>query len=243
MSDHMRYEPDHHDQGLQYFQQVGQYRREHDMGRYAKDSGGGDFQQAPTGNHVARCVRLVDLGTQHGTYEGKATTRNQVLLSWELCNELMNDGQPFIISEFYTNSLSEKSKLRPHLESWRGRPFSEEELNGFDLENILSKPCMLSIVANEKGRSKVAAVAQMPKGIKAPEALNVPISFWIDEWDQQAFDAMSDGIKKIIAESDEYKARKNGNGAKPQQSNSSLADMESDVPFANPYKGRLSYVV
>lgn len=202
------------------------------MGRFAKDSGNGDFEQAPTGNHLARCVRLIDLGTQHGTYEGKPTVRNQVLISFELCNEAMSDGRPFMISEFYTNSLNEKAKLRAHLEAWRGRAFTEEELNGFDLQNILGKPCMVSVVVNDKGRSRIGGIASLPKGLTAPESVNTPSAFWIEEWDQTTFDAMPDGIKKIISESDEYKARKSGNGngglAKAMDD---IVGMDDSIPF------------
>ena len=200
------------------------------MGRYAKDVGGGDYEQAPTGNHLARCVRLVDLGTQHGTYEGKATVRNQVLIGFELCNEQMQDGRPFTIGEFYTNSLNEKAKLRAHLEAWRGRAFTEEELNGFDLQNILGKPCMVSVVTNDKGKSKVGAIASLPKGMQAPECVNTPFAFWLEEWDQTVFDGLPEGLQKIIKESDEYKARMSGNGSR-QKAMSGIASMEDDIPF------------
>ena len=198
------------------------------MGRYAKDVGGTEFKQAPTGNHVARCIKLTDLGTQHGEYQGQPNTRNQVLVTWELCNEPMEDGKPFTISHFYTNSLNEKATLRAHLESWRGKQFTEEEAKGFDLMNILGKPCMLTVIANEKGKSKVSSVCGMPKGIKAPEAVNPTSSFWIEEWDQTAFEAIPKGIREIIEKSDEYKARKKGNGATDK-----FADMPDDIPWTD----------
>ena len=196
------------------------------MGRYAKDGGGGDYEQAPTGNHVARCIRLIDLGTQHSSYEGKATVRNQVLVSFELCNEKMADGRPFTIGEFYTNSLNEKAKLRAHLEAWRGRAFTDEELNGFDLESILGKPCMVSIIINENRKTRISAIAAMPKGMQSAPCVNDPYSFWIEEWDQAAFDQMPDGIKKLISESDEYKNR----GSK-KATHQAIVDMDSDIPF------------
>jgi hypothetical protein len=40
------------------------------MGRMAKDTGGGDFQDAPIGTHVAVCVKITDLGTQRGNIKG-----------------------------------------------------------------------------------------------------------------------------------------------------------------------------
>ena len=70
------------------------------MGRFSSDNGGG-FTPAPEGTHVARCVRLIDLGTQHGEYLGQATVRNQVMVMWELPNTKMpSDGLPFLISVF-----------------------------------------------------------------------------------------------------------------------------------------------
>jgi hypothetical protein len=200
--------------------------KEPEMGRHAKDVGGGDFKQAPTGNHVARCIRLIDLGTQHGEYQGQPNTRNQVLITWELCNEPMEDGKPFTISHFYTNSLNEKATLRAHLEAWRGAQFTEKECRGFDLNNVLGKPCMLTVIANEKGKSKVSAVGSMPKGLKAPEPVNPVSAFWIEEWDQASFDAIPKGIREIIEKSDEYKARTKGNGA------SKFDDMQDDIPHA-----------
>lgn len=193
------------------------------MGRYAQDGGSGDFKEAPTGTHIARCIRLIDLGTQHGEYQGQPNTRNQVLITWELCNEMMEDGKPFIVSHFYTNSLNEKATLRAHLEAWRGRQFTEEEIKKFDLMNILGKPCMVTLIANEKGKSKVSTVTSMPKGTKAPEPINKSSAFWIEEWDQAAFDALPKGIKAIIEKSDEYKAR-SGNGKAPGR----FDDMKDD---------------
>ncbi len=195
------------------------------MGRYASDAGGGDFQQAPIGNHVARCIRLIDLGTQHGEYQGTPNVRNQVLITWELCEEKMTDGKPFIVSHFYTNSLNEKATLRGHLEAWRGRAFSQDELRKFDLSSILGAPAMVNVIHNDKGKARVSAVAKLPKGMKAPEPANKPSAFWIDEWDQAAFDGLPKGLKAIIEQSDEYKARKNGNGQA-----SKFDDMEDDIP-------------
>ena len=191
------------------------------MGRHAT-AAGGDFKEAPTGNHVARCIRLIDLGTQHGEYQGVPNVRNQVLITWELCNEPMEDGKPFTISHFYTNSLNEKATMRAHLEAWRGRAFTDAECKGFDLMNVLGKPCMLTVIANDKGKSKVSAVGGMPKGMVAPEPVNKPSAFWIDEWDDLAYEAIPKGIKAIIEKSDEYKRR---------TGNSRFDDLTDDKPW------------
>ncbi len=208
------------DDGLMYWQQLGQFEQEQEeMGRYASDTGE-MFEQAPAGNHVARCIALIDLGTQHGEYQGKPNTRNQVLIRWELSNELMTDGNPFSVSRFYTNSLSEKANLRKDLESWRGRAFTADELTRFDLQSILGKPCMLNVVQNDKGRAVVSSIATIPKGMSAPDCINAPFAFWIDEWDEAVFEAIPEGLKKIIAASDEFKSR-----GKPQKQEEAEADI------------------
>jgi hypothetical protein len=214
------------DGGMQYWQQFGQYQQEQEMGRYASDTGE-MFEQAPTGNHVARCIALIDLGTQHGEYQGRPNTRNQVLIRWELSNELMTDSKPFSVSRFYTNSLSEKANLRKDLESWRGRAFTADELERFDLQTILGKPCMLNVVQNDKGRAVVSSIATIPKGMSAPDCINAPFAFWIDEWDDKVFESIPDGLKKIIAASDEYKAR-----GKPQTTQTAPAgSIDEEIPF------------
>ena len=201
------------------------------MGRYAKDSGGGDFQQAPAGNHVARCIRLIDLGTQHTEYQGKALARNQILITWELPDERMENGDPFIVSSFFTNSLSEKSNLRPFLEAWRSRTFTAEELAGFDLETIVNVPCMLSVVHTDKGKSRVSSAGALPKGIKCPPAVNEQFCYWIDEHEPAIYEKIGEGLRKIIEQSDEWKAR----ATKPKSSGGSIMDMQDDVPFLSPY--------
>lgn len=207
------------------------YEREEreQMGRYASDAGGGDFKQAPQGNHVARCIALIDLGTHHDEYEGKPIVRNQVMVRWELPNEMeefSGERKPMIVSKFYTNSLSEKANLRKDLESWRSRAFTIEELMKFDLMNILGKPCMLSVVHTEKGKAKVASVAALPKGFDCPPQFNQSVSFWIDEWDQAKFDKLPKFYQEQIMDSDEYK--KSAGDWTPQ---SKVKTEDEDVPF------------
>ncbi len=206
------------------------------MGRYATDSGGGDFKQAPAGSHVGRCIKIIDIGTHHGEYQGAPTIRNQVIVQWEIPGETVTiDGvdKPLIVSKFYTNSLSVKANLRHDLETWRAREFTLQELIKFDLVSILNAPAMLSIVHNDKGKAKVSGVMKLPKGVTCPDAFNPVEAFWIDEWDQEKFDAMSPGFQKMIMDSDEYKKRLNGDPAPPAKAggSSNIDTLDDDIPF------------
>lgn len=213
--------------------QAQEQRQENEMGRFAKDTGGEEFPQAPTGTHVARCFRIIDLGTQHGEYQGQPNVRSQVLVSWELPAELMDDGKPFAVSFFYTNSLGEKANLRHHLEAWRGKQFTPDELEGFDLMNILGVPCMVTVTANEKGKAKVTSVSGLPKGFKCPPQVNPSTAFWMEEWSDEEFAKIPKGIQEIMKKSDEYREMI-GELAPKKPVNTpahAFADMEDEVPF------------
>lgn len=123
----------------------------------------------PTGMQQAVCSMVCDIGTQRGQYQGKPSERRQAVIIWELAEKktLGNyAGQPFQTSKFYTLSLSEKAKLRADLQSWRGRPFTEDELKGFDLEKLVGANCFLNIVPDENGKPKINAITPLAKGME-----------------------------------------------------------------------------
>lgn len=125
--------------------------------------------------------------------------------------EIEGKEMPITTSRFYTNSLGEKANLRRDLEGWRGKAFTEDELQRFDLMNILGKPCMLTIVGGENGKTKVASVSGLPKRTECPPQVNPSFAFWLDEdFDVNKFDELSDGIKKIVEKSEEYQYIQNG---------------------------------
>ena len=64
------------------------------------------------------------------------------------------------------------SILGQHLVNWRGRVFTEDEKNGFDLFSILDVPCMISVTHNVKGEktyANVSGIMGAPKGTAIPD--------------------------------------------------------------------------
>ena len=166
----------------------------------SEGGGGGNFTPAPEGTHVARCVRIIDIGTQPGS-DLYPEPRHKVILAWELPEEMVktDDGErPQLVMQWYTASLHEKSKLRQHLHSWRGKAFTPDELKGFQLKNVLGAPCMLSIVHSEKGRANVASVAKLPKSVHCPIAINDLVHYEIEHGANDVFRAMSEKMQAII---------------------------------------------
>lgn len=203
------------------------------------DTGGGDFEQPPIGSHAARCVKVIDIGTQKGEYQGQPTYKRQVIIAWELPTELISTGdfkgKPFLVSKFYTASLSEKANLRKDLANWRGRDFTAEELSGFDSKNILGKACMLSVIHNDKKKARVSGVMQIPKGLPVPDQVNETVFFSLENFDQKVYDSLSDGYKRMIELSPEYQHLKHGvseshDAGSSGSAHGGFADLE-EIPF------------
>lgn len=212
---------------------INDYEREEiRMGTVAKASSGEGFELPESGAVVGRCFMVADLGTQDTTFKGTPKKAHKILLQWELA-ETMEDGRPFAISSRYTLSLFDQAILRQHLESWRGKSFTEEELAGFDVKNVLGKYCLLSIVHNKEGDktyANVKGIMPVPKGMDKPAAVNADVYFDIDTGDLAT---LPEWVQNVVKKSDEYRARAGGNGAAPaaQKKNLHFDDMEDDVPF------------
>jgi hypothetical protein len=155
------------------------YRHEETtMALNVKNPGAKEFKRVPQGIHQAVCNMVVDCGVQPG---GKFKPRHQVYIRWEIPGERVewtdrlgdtHEG-PMSIGKFYTASLAEKAALRRDLENWRGRPFTREELAGFDLFKILGTACQIMVTHSEQGGeaySNVAGVMGFPKDQDKPTA-------------------------------------------------------------------------
>lgn len=183
------------------------------MSLNVSSNGGGDFELVPAGAYVARCYRILDLGTQTQTGQFGTTSKPKVMISWELLDKdvKMEDGRPFAVHKNYTASLSEKANLRADLEAWRNKKFTTEELESFDLKNILGAYCMIQVVHSEDG--KFANVQTIMSTKEKPAGINELVSFDIDKPDMAVYDALSDNMKIKISSAPEWQA-----ATKPQPS-------------------------
>jgi hypothetical protein len=171
----------------------------------AKSGGEQSYPKVPIGVHKARCIKVIDLGTQRQEYSGEISWKRQILVIWELPEELNND-QPMTISKFYTLSLHEKANLGMDLTSWRGRPFTETEKQGFDVTNLISVPCQLNVMHKDNGKEHISSIMPLGKDGKIAEQFNPSVSFDIDEFQKgqkETFNQLSEGIRKMILRSKE----------------------------------------
>lgn len=129
---------------------------------------GKKFKPAPAGLQPSVCVDIVDLGEEPNSFKAGAL-QHKIRVVWQIDTVDPETAKPFIVSRKYTISLSEKATLRKDLESWRGREFSRDELQGFDLEKLIGVCCQLMIVHAEKDGTtygNVQTIVPLSKGME-----------------------------------------------------------------------------
>ena len=190
------------------------------MSLFAENNTGGSFKPVPAGMHLARCYRIIDLGTQKTEYEGNVKFLRKTKFVWEVhgiddsgAPIVTDKGEPFVITKDYTLSWGEKANLRKDLEAWRGKPFSADEQRRFDIKNVLDKFCMINVQHKPKRTgdgvyANIVNVTPGPAALKGsmPAGFNKAQMFTLGEPDMDMFETFGDYLKAQIKESPEWKA-------------------------------------
>ena len=159
----------------------------------AKNTSTSTFEPIEAGTYPAICSAIIDIGMQYNKAFDKES--HKVIIIFELPDETYEaDGiiRSRTISGEYTLSLSDRSNLRKMLEAWRGKAFTPEELEGFDLEKVLGLPCLVTVI-NEtnlntgKTYSNIGSVSKVIKG------MNV-----VGREEPFLFDLMADNMTAIL---------------------------------------------
>jgi len=187
------------------------------------------------GSYPAKCYGVVGIGTQENPM---GNPHKQLILLFEIPDETIEiDGKqmPRGISKIYTASLNEKATFRKDLASWRGKDFTDEELEGFDTDKLLGVPCMITIVNKEKGDrvySNVAAISKLPKSTKMDEGtVNGLVSYDVVEEPKEchALECLPEWIQKKCRESFEWAAARTDEQKTVVEE--TMYSPEGDMPF------------
>ena len=218
------------------------------MGLIAKE-GGGSFKPVPPGAWTARCYQVIDLGTQVSKFDNKE--QHKIRVQFEVHDKdkggrplVTAKGEPMTISKNYTLSLNSEATLRKDLVSWRGRDFTRQELDGFELKNILDKWATIlvkeSIGADNKSYSNITGISPVDPAVKAeglPAPHNKAQYFDLDNPDMELFETFSQWTQAAIKSTKEWKRREyetgeNQSGAdRYARQGSGFDDMKDDNPF------------
>jgi len=199
----------------------------------------GEFKSVNPGTYMARCYRMIEIGTIKEDYMGQEKQQQKVMISWELPTEkaIFDEAkgeEPYSVSKTYTLSMGEKANLRKDLESWRGKGFSEDEANKFDLTVLLGKPCLLSIIHKPsksnpgKSYTVISSISPLVKGMECPDQINATKILSYDNFNWELYESLSDFTKDKIKSSLEFKMMQEPGIVRDQETGN---DELNDMPF------------
>jgi hypothetical protein len=180
----------------------------------------------PAGTHHAVCYGIIAVGTQPSE---KFTPRQKIVVCFEIPSEritIKDQDLPRGISKRYTLSLNEKSSLRKDLQSWRGKPFTQEELNGFDVSKVIGSNCLISVLHADRAGAiyaDISGISALPRQMASVRPENTPLYFNLLEsidlakktgntdvnWPSE----LPAWVQKICSQADEYLAFRGGESA------------------------------
>jgi len=171
----------------------------------------------PSGTHIARCYSMIHIGTVEWEWQGETKYSNKIRVTFELPHEMREfsgEQKPMVISKEYTLSLHEKSNLRRDLEGWRGKSFDSKELAHFDITNLISKECNISVIhkTSKSGNefAQIGSISGMSKGTECPKQFNDSFIFnYEDNFNEDWIEQQPEWIKDQIKGTDEYKNKMN----------------------------------
>ena len=192
-----------------------------------RDTGGEEIEPLSQKMHHAVTYMLVDIGTQiNQTFQ---TASKELVIGWEVPSERYiwkdkDTGEETerakVITRRFTASLARSSHLKAILETWRGQPFTPEELQEFDLSTILGINCYIQVMHKTVKRTggifpEVSAVMPLPPGTATLKPERNIIQFHMSV-DKVIPDNVPNWIKKRILASPEW-AQLSGAAAPPGQ--------------------------
>jgi hypothetical protein len=199
-------------------------------------------ENPPVGSHLARCIGLIDVGTQHhqGFQGGAPWNSRDVQIVFELCGVPMAGlyrpelkGKMFRVQATVKQSLHPSAKLRRWLVSWRGKDFTKEELEAFDPRKIVGRGCRLTLVERNDYVNIDGIAPCEPEKPPKPTYPLIVFSLEPDEFDQKIYAQLPPRLREKIAQSPEFKALVGGGDGEPDPAEeyAGPAEESDSIPF------------
>lgn len=188
------------------------------------------FKAHPEGQFVGQCVDTINLGEKVQDFPGTTPYLAPTCALVFRTGEVNEDTGEFIdIAKEYTVSMGEKANLRKDLTTWRGRPYTPEQIEaGVPLDKLTGNHALLTISHRTSGKGRVYANITAIVGIPAQ------MKAMVTKYDGYVRAEWWDTKKKEYA--DAAAAFRAANAPKPKPSDdvndlSALATTDDDLPF------------
>ena len=164
-------------------------------------SGGESKPQLEAGVYEGVAYMLAELGTNmHQFQNDDPKKQEKIAIFWEIPELRDSNDQPVTITHTYTRTFAgDNARLKKDLEKWRGKPFSSDELAGFDIEKVLGVTCQLNIGHTSGGYPKVEGIITSKGGPKKVATVNETKVFVLADYIRE-FTGQSDSQSKLMCD-------------------------------------------
>jgi len=184
------------------------------MSLIAKDNAK-EFKPLKNGTHVARVCGIIHIGTLTDEIKGEDVVRNRVFISFEVPNQLKEDGKPHTIGQEFTLSMNKRGNLLPFIESMLGVKLDKDSSKEFDVYSLLGQTAMINVIHSEPNAegnvyANIKSVSPIPDGMVCPSAIIEPYIFdYEDNFKPEFVAAMNEKalLRKKILRSEEWQAK------------------------------------
>jgi len=166
------------------------------------DNGSGESRPSiQPGVYDAVAYMIAELGTNmHSYMDEEPKKRETIAIFWEIPELRDANDKPATITHTYTRTFAgDNARLKKDCEKWRGKPFTPEELAGFDIEKVLGVSCQLNIGFSSGGKPKIEGVITSKGGPKRIPTVNETKVFVLKDYIRE-FTGESDAQSKLMCD-------------------------------------------
>lgn len=185
------------------------------------------FKPHPDGQFVAQCVDAIDLGEKVEDYPGTPEKlAHKCALVFRTGEKNPDTGELIDVAQEFTVSMGEKANLRKALESWRGKPYTEQQIEeGVPIHKLAGNWALVTVAQKQSGKGRTYAFIQSIVGVPAMMRDRLPTfpayeraEFWQTRKDEYAKGAKAFRAKHAAPPSDDF-------------DDSQVQDDADDLPF------------
>jgi hypothetical protein len=161
------------------------------------------------GGYMARCQKIVHIGTREYESNGSLFQVNEAVLYFEL----VTAEKPTVLEMIVQLSTNKESDFRKMLNNWRGKDMTDEEAEAFNITVSLIKPCTINVIhktlptkaGGSFTKEEIMSVGQIMMDVKCPAGKMPTQVLEYDNWDAEIFEGLTAYIKNKVKASKEYK--------------------------------------
>jgi len=130
-----------------------------------------NFKPAPDGQHNSVCCDVVKMENVKCTYKDEVSYKDKIRVVFQVEEtDADNEDKRYIVTGWFVLSMHPKANLRKFMESWRGKPYKDDdEAWDAEFEDMYGAPALIQVVHNvtrDATYANIDSIMKLPKGMK-----------------------------------------------------------------------------